>query len=129
MISPQPAQAAGTVKRLTRNSDYITIYKKGKLYRADLLHLYIMPSQRDCIRTGVSVSSRVVPNATERNRLKRILKAWMQKNAPLYLRRGSDLAVLVKKHPGTGEAASRKIRETIKALLEKEGLHVKQEQK
>ena len=56
-----------------------TIGKRGRVYRRDVITIKILPSTTSHSRFGVSVSKRVAPTAVERNRIKRMVFAALEK--------------------------------------------------
>ncbi len=61
--------------RLTKNKDFISVYKKGKSTANRFFVLYIAKkAESEPFRLGVSISKKV-GNAVVRNRIKRLVKA------------------------------------------------------
>ena len=60
-------------QRLTRKSQFATVYSQGKSWANDLLVMKAIPNQLGLTRYGFSVSKRV-GKAVVRNRVKRLLR-------------------------------------------------------
>ncbi|NQT95640.1 MAG: ribonuclease P protein component [Candidatus Omnitrophica bacterium] len=105
--------------RLKKTSEYRRVYKSGKLFKNGPLWAYFLPAPGEQISTGVSVSSRIIRKATERNRLKRVIKESLKRCAEDYKTGGCDIVVVVKKNILSNRAGSLLTRATISKLLEK----------
>ncbi|PIQ24205.1 ribonuclease P protein component [bacterium (Candidatus Blackallbacteria) CG17_big_fil_post_rev_8_21_14_2_50_48_46] len=62
-------------ERLCRRDDFLRLQKKGKMFRSRLLRLVVAPAPDEQRLAGFTVSKRISKKATERNRIKRRLRA------------------------------------------------------
>ena len=78
--------------RLRSNSDFINIYRRGKIFRGENFLLYILPNNLDRNRIGFSISKKKAKKSTKRNRLKRLLRESYRLNSA-HLKKGLDLVM------------------------------------
>lgn len=84
-------------ERLTKNSQFATVYSKGKSWANALLALRVLPNGLDISRFGFAVGKRL-GNAVMRNRVKRRLR---QLAGSMNVGKGWDLVVIARK-PAAG---------------------------
>jgi ribonuclease P protein component len=88
-----PAVSSSKTERLAAPYEYKRVYTKADLFRGRSFWVYRLPRPAGNTRLGISISSRVIKKATQRNRLKRVIREWARQH-PL----GScDIVVVVKK--------------------------------
>lgn len=80
-------------RRLVKEKDFEKIFKRGKSYYSHLLGVKVLSGEFDYNRYGLIVSSKVSKKATDRNRLKRQLRA-AAKELDSQLAAGFDLAIM-----------------------------------
>ncbi|MBI4713518.1 MAG: ribonuclease P protein component [Planctomycetes bacterium] len=61
-------------ERVVKDKDFEAVYKKGKRIGNNTLFMRILPNGLDYARLGIIVSKKEVRNATDRNRLKRLIR-------------------------------------------------------
>jgi len=76
--------------RLKSNSDFINIYRRGRIFRGENFLLYILPNGLDRNRIGFSISKKKVKKSTKRNRIKRLLRESYRLNSANF-RKGLDM--------------------------------------
>jgi len=64
---------------MTKNKEFLTLYKKGKSIGSKACVFYFLPNRLPFNRLGITTSKKV-GNAVARNRAKRIIKAAYQQN-------------------------------------------------
>lgn len=60
--------------RLTKATDYVSIYRRGRQYSTPHLRLFVRSSNQNISRFGFVVSKKQVAKIVARNRLKRMLR-------------------------------------------------------
>jgi len=86
--------------RLRKTGQFRRVYDVGGFYRKEFLILRAAPQGNGPTRIGISISSRDIPLASTRNRLKRTIREAYRRNKARLLS-GYDLVVIVKgKVPG-----------------------------
>jgi len=68
--------------RLSDEFDFRRIRRDGQRYGTPFFNFFLLPNQKGPVRFGFVVSSRVSKLATERNRLKRVLRAQVENLLP-----------------------------------------------
>ncbi|MDD5651800.1 MAG: ribonuclease P protein component [Parcubacteria group bacterium] len=84
-------------QRVAKKKDFDLIFKKGKILHSDFFTVRFLKNDMDFRRFAVLVSKKISPKATERNRLKRILREAIRKNQKLFPS-GNDYVFYVKKN-------------------------------
>ena len=69
------------LERLTRKRDFERILSLGKASRKNGLTVLALPNELGCIRLGISIPKRLVPLATRRNLLRRLIRKNVRSNA------------------------------------------------
>jgi len=113
-----PPSSSIPLGRLTKTHEYRRVYKKGKLFKGTYLWVYILAGDQSAVRLGISLGRKVVKKATERNRIKRIVKEWLRFNQQGFLA-PCQIAVVVKKSPPTNRQGAIKLREEFARALKK----------
>jgi ribonuclease P protein component len=68
--------------RLSAEFDFRRLRREGRRYGTPFFNFFLIPNQKGPARFGFVVSSRVSRLATQRNRLKRVLRAQVEKLLP-----------------------------------------------
>ena len=64
--------------RIKTKTDFDTVYKEGKKFKFEFISVFFL--KKDEYRLGVVVSKKVAGSAVERNRIRRIVQSFFQKN-------------------------------------------------
>jgi len=104
--------------RIRKNTEFRTVYRRGKSFSNLLLVLYIYKNGKDINRCGISVSKKVGKSVT-RSRVKRLIGESYRLNNE-GLRTGYDL-VFIARNPSNGKNY-KEIENALKNLLKKAGL-------
>jgi len=110
---------AGGVKNLTKACEYRRVYNKGRLSKGENLWAYILSVPLARTRVGVSVSSRLLKKAVERNKLKRIIKEWFAQSYKSDCQAGADIVIVAKQALVLGKSGSACIRRELAGLMGK----------
>jgi len=106
---------------IRKNSEFRTVYKRGKSFSNYLLVLYIYRNNSNFNRMGVSISKKVGKSVT-RNRIKRLIKECYRLNSD-NINQGFDL-VFIARNPAKGKSY-KDIEKSIINLFNKAGLNNK----
>lgn len=101
--------------RLSKNSDFQKVYKKGKSVANKYLVLYYLKNTLDTPRIGCSVSKKV-GNSVVRHRVKRLIKEVYRLNHEPYIK-GYDLVFIAK--PITKDSSYQDYVKNINHLIKK----------
>ncbi|WP_422446247.1 ribonuclease P protein component [Thermoanaerobacterium sp. DL9XJH110] len=104
--------------RLTKNFEFINVYKAGRRSSGPLFTMYIKKNKPDCTRLGVSISKKVGKSVV-RNRIKRRIKEAFRTNLK-YIKKGYDVVISVK--PEAVAADYGEIEREIRNLLKRGNL-------
>ncbi|MGV8982467.1 ribonuclease P protein component [Clostridium sp.] len=104
--------------RIRKNTEFRTVYRRGKSFSNLLLVLYIYRNGKDINRCGISVSKKVGKSVT-RSRVKRLVGESYRLNNE-GLKTGYDL-VFIARNPSNGKNY-KEIENALKNLLKKAGL-------
>jgi len=61
-------------ERLRKPAEFRLVYENGKRFDGRFMSVFILPSQNDFQRLGITASKKAVGNAVARNRAKRLLR-------------------------------------------------------
>jgi ribonuclease P protein component len=61
-------------ERLLKPTEFRAVYSQGKRFEGRFMTVFIVPSETDFQRLGVTASKKAIGNAVERNRAKRLLR-------------------------------------------------------
>ena len=104
--------------RIRKNTEFRTVYRKGKSFSNILLVLYIYKNGKDINRCGISVSKKV-GNSVIRGRVKRLIsESYRLNNEGLKL--GHDLVFIARNPSNTKNY--KEIESALTKLIKKAGL-------
>jgi ribonuclease P protein component len=66
--------------RLRKPSEFRLVYEQGKRFEGRFMTVFIIPSQTDFQRLGITASKKAIGNAVQRNRAKRLLREAFRLN-------------------------------------------------
>lgn len=81
-------------EKITKSSQYTTVYKSGKSYANRDLVMYLLKNDSDTNRIGISVSKKV-GNSIVRHRVTRLIRESYRLNE-IYLKTGYDIVVVAR---------------------------------
>jgi ribonuclease P protein component len=61
-------------ERLRKPAEFRTVYSQGRRFEGRFMTVFIMPSETDFQRLGITASKKAIGNAVQRNRAKRLLR-------------------------------------------------------
>ena len=64
----------GKTERLKSRKAIDHLFAKGQRFNVGALRVYFLPVEREGVRAGVTVSSKIFSKAVDRNRIKRLLR-------------------------------------------------------
>jgi ribonuclease P protein component len=109
-------------RRLKHWQDFQTVYQQGKRFRHRHLLLRVLGNNKHQIsRFGITVSQKVSKKATERNRIKRQIRAALSQLCP-QLQPGFDVVIIVLPQ-GIGCKYERFLRELEQLLNQAKIIH------
>ncbi len=79
---------------ITRNNDFLRLYRRGKSLTAPCVVCYIMPNKLGVIRLGLTTSKKI-GSAVRRNRARRVLRAAMREILPRF-KNGYDIVLVAR---------------------------------
>lgn len=106
--------------RLRKNSEFESIYKKGRYYPSKFLVLYILKKESNNLRCGFSVSKKVSKKAVERNKVKRRLMHIIAQES-LSMKNNFDLVFTAR--VGIINLSFEEIRDLVITLIKKADLY------
>ncbi len=104
-------------ERLTRGSQIVAVFERGKVWANEYLVLRAMPNGLNLSRFGFIASKKVGKKAVVRNRVKRLLR---EARRAVPVRPGWDVMIVARNR--TAEAPYREIEKAMKSLLQRAGL-------
>ena len=102
--------------RLIKRSDFERIYAKGAFFGAPDVALKVLSNPEKGLRIGFSVGKQFSKNATDRNRMRRVLRAIIKDNLSK-IRPGVDIIVICRNR--SGKTDSKSLRHQLEKLLRK----------
>jgi ribonuclease P protein component len=103
-------------QRLTKQSDFATVYRKGRAFAHPLVALRLLPNQLPYTRFGFAVG-KTVGKAVVRNRVKRRLREGTR---TLPVRPGWDIVIIAR--PGAAAADFHALHTATSRLLSRAGV-------
>jgi len=88
------------------------LYREGRYFKTNNFSLRVLPNDINILRLGISVQASVFPKATQRNRIKRLIREVFRRNKAI-LNKGCDIVV----KPGKPEIAKIEYKELEKEIL------------
>lgn len=79
---------------ITRNNDFLRIYRKGKSAASPFVVSYIMPNRLGTTRLGLTTSKKI-GNAVARSRARRVMRASMREILPA-IKPGYDIILVAR---------------------------------
>lgn len=79
--------------RLRRRVDFDNVYRRGRAVHSVLFKIIYRPNTVGTVRFGIVISNKTIKKATERNRVKRQIRAGLSALAPKILG-GWDIVVV-----------------------------------
>lgn len=110
---------------ITRNNDFLRIYRKGKSAAGPYAVVYVLPNRLGLTRLGLTTSKKI-GNAVARNRARRVLRAAYREVSP-QIRGGIDIILVARTK--TTFIKSTALTPLMTAQLEKLGAFTEQEKK
>lgn len=104
--------------RLTRKDDFQKVHRDGKFFSIKGLSLLYRPNDLQQTRIGIVVSKKSLRLATDRNRIKRLLREALRQSFSA-IRPGFDIVIHSKLEKG---ADLKEIAPSVVSLLKKSGL-------
>jgi len=103
----------GKVARLTKPIDFRNVYKNGKVLKEGVLCIHLLQTPAKQTKAGVSIRSRVIKKAVDRNRLRRVIYEWLSHNLQGKLQTACSLVVVVRRQISTGKRGSEAVRRAL----------------
>jgi len=79
---------------LTRNNDFLRLYRRGKSLADPCVICYLMPNRLGVVRLGLTTSKKI-GGAVARNRARRVLRAAFRDILPLF-KSGYDIVLVAR---------------------------------
>lgn len=83
--------------RLVKRTDFNNVYRKGIFFAEEPLSLKYVRNDLENSRIGFSIEKKFFKKATERNRMKRLLREAFHKNIEK-IKKGFDIVIFYKKN-------------------------------
>lgn len=80
--------------RISLNKDFDRVFKTGHFFYGKILGIRAADGEKDVVRFGVLVSTKVSKKAVIRNRVKRTIREELKKTLP-QIRRKKDIVIIV----------------------------------
>ena len=85
--------ALSRIHRLKKKKDIETALKSGRRRRGIAFRLFFYPNKRVCARYAFVISKKTLKKSADRNRLRRRITGWIQKN-PKFLTLSFDVVCI-----------------------------------
>jgi len=108
--------------RLKKEKDFQRIFFYGRTINSEVLSVRFLENNTSKTKIGFIVSKKVSLKATDRNRIKRILREEIRKKI-LQIKKGIDAVIIVKKK--MVELNSDEMRKSLLKILEKTTILIK----
>ena len=82
--------------RLRLQKDFKYIFKKGRTVNSSALLIKTVKKQAPKNRFGIIISNKISKKAVERNKIRRRIKSWINKNQTK-IKKGFDIIIITKK--------------------------------
>lgn len=102
--------------RLAKRSDFANVYRRGSFWGEGPMSLKSVSNGLEITRIGFSIEKKFFKKATERNRMKRLLREAFHKNLK-GIKKGLDIVVFYKKSEQNPELKT--ILELVKKLIKR----------
>ena len=102
------------LERVRRAEEYRAVLKKGIVTRSKWLALYRLPNGARMCRLGIMINSRLVRNAADRNRAKRLAREFFRLNKQKF-QQNFDIVIRAVNRPN--QFTGNELRETLKDLF------------
>ena len=79
---------------ITRNNDFLRLYRRGKILASPAVICYLMPNKLGVIRLGLTTSKKI-GGAVQRNRARRVLRAAFREILPRF-QSGYDIVLVAR---------------------------------
>ena len=109
--------------RLIKKADFARVQRFGQRFFSRGLCMSVIQNEKKTIRAGFVVSSRFSKKATERNRIKRLLREIFRQELPR-MESTADVVIFAKKAAGRPDNYEN-TRKAMAELLQKSGLRRK----
>ena len=102
--------------RLNRDKDFKNVFEKGRSFYTKIIGIKIIPNSLDNSRFGIIVGKKISKKAVTRNRIKRQIRACLQKELQ-NIKNGFDFMLIARQ--GVMEVTYQEIESSIKYQLKK----------
>lgn len=106
--------------RLTKKSDFDTVFKKGRIYNHPLFYIKFIANNLDYPRFAFIVGVKLFKKAVERNRVKRLMREAARLNISK-VNKGADI-IIGAKSAELYNMSCEEVEKELRVLLEKSGL-------
>jgi ribonuclease P protein component len=105
--------------RLKRKKDFTKVFKKGKFLKGEGIILNFLQNKKTQSRFGIVVSQKISKKASERNKIKRRIRAAIFEKIP-NLKSNFDVVIIAT--PSIKNESFQTIKKTINKLFQKAGI-------
>lgn len=103
--------------RVSKEQDFKQLYRGRQVLRSPLFSIRMRHNQLGNPRFGFVISKKVAKKATDRNRLKRWLRASVATQLPLYKTKSVDVLIMAHKNPNA--TTFTEVRAVVQQVLKK----------
>jgi ribonuclease P protein component len=104
--------------RITKKEDFEAVYRQGRKFPLGMIMLMVRSNSLKLTRFGVVVSAKFSKKAVERNRIKRQIRAIIEKNRE-DIKPGQDIVISARKTNTKTSHKSYEIEEVLAEILHK----------